>query len=732
MSPAMHVTVGSSWATDPMDTAIALAPRYELPIDPWSLRGKGTLTSLDGSGADAKAAVDYQVDGIVSCAPGCGGENAATLKGMLRVRGSATGPAGRWARHGSFRDRTEVTANVPPAGEGEEIRRVSITDDREVTRTELSPAARAARALTASAKRKSDARDWDGAIADLTRAVESDPAYGKAWTARARARLSKKDVPGAVEDANRALALQPKSADALSALASAHAAADDTDAVIADCTRWIEAAPKDARAWTQRARARASKGDTDGAIDDCTQAIEAEPEHADAWWARAQIRLGRQEYAQSIDDWSEVIDLRPRDARAWCNRGNARSANGEFDAAIEDCTKSIALDGKYARAWFCRAIAHGGRGDRERQLADCDRSLELDPAAVNVVQYRASARHDVRDYAGAAADWGRAIELDAKSVEAWLGRAATRLGLGDPAAAIEDCSKAIELDPKSVAAYAQRADARDDAFDAAGAAADRERALAIDPKDARILFAVARSRFRPRMPAAPVVACLREALALGKRLDYGNLWLCLARTQAGDGEAARRDLAAYVATRDAKADAGEDDPWYPQIAAFLAGDRTEDEILAAAASAEGRTKDERTCEAAYYAGVLRALGGDAAKALGLFDRALATGVRTFTEYSDARGWRIALALGAVPTPAPGPEAKPGVCVLAGTDPNGPAARAGLRDGDVVVGIDGRPLEPGALLRRLAETAPGTVLHLDVRRPGESITADVSVGSWASR
>jgi S1-C subfamily serine protease len=58
-------------------------------------------------------------------------------------------------------------------------------------------------------------------------------------------------------------------------------------------------------------------------------------------------------------------------------------------------------------------------------------------------------------------------------------------------------------------------------------------------------------------------------------------------------------------------------------------------------------------------------------------------------------------------------------------PGGPAARAGLELHDVIVGIDGRPVEPGASLHDcLLPYRPGAAVKLDIYRAGERVSAEL--------
>jgi membrane-associated protease RseP (regulator of RpoE activity) len=62
----------------------------------------------------------------------------------------------------------------------------------------------------------------------------------------------------------------------------------------------------------------------------------------------------------------------------------------------------------------------------------------------------------------------------------------------------------------------------------------------------------------------------------------------------------------------------------------------------------------------------------------------------------------------------------------GADPASPAARAGLRPGDVIVAVDGRPVAEWAQLTARLREAGGTTITLTYERAGESRTAQVAV------
>ena len=73
-------------------------------------------------------------------------------------------------------------------------------------------------------------------------------------------------------------------------------------------------------------------------------------------------------------------------------------------------------------------------------------------------------------------------------------------------------------------------------------------------------------------------------------------------------------------------------------------------------------------------------------------------------------------------------ARPGV-IIAALDRSGPAARSGLRPGDVVTAINGQAIDTARnLTKSVAMTPPGNTLRVAVRRQGRDMEIPVTVGN----
>jgi serine protease Do len=68
--------------------------------------------------------------------------------------------------------------------------------------------------------------------------------------------------------------------------------------------------------------------------------------------------------------------------------------------------------------------------------------------------------------------------------------------------------------------------------------------------------------------------------------------------------------------------------------------------------------------------------------------------------------------------------------ITGVDQDGPACRAGLKTGDVVVAFNGKPVEgPNQLAGLIHSSAPGTTVSMTVARAGQNKEMKVTLGDW---
>jgi tetratricopeptide (TPR) repeat protein/predicted aspartyl protease len=215
-------------------------------------------------------------------------------------------------------------------------------------------------------------RDFDHALADLTRATELAPKEADYFYERARAYLGNRQPQLAMQDLDRAIELQPDHVLALVTRAGIRLARGESapdagaDAAIADLDKasaatdrdndvrfelanlyaraaaypaaidqydlWLEkhsddARSADARAGRGRARALLNR-DLDDALTDCNRAVRARPEAPFFHDSRGLVYLRLGKYDKAVDDYEIALRAQPKNPWALYGRGIARLHEG--------------------------------------------------------------------------------------------------------------------------------------------------------------------------------------------------------------------------------------------------------------------------------------------------------------------------------------------------------------------------------------------------------------------
>ncbi|MDD2829372.1 MAG: tetratricopeptide repeat protein [Sulfuricurvum sp.] len=166
-----------------------------------------------------------------------------------------------------------------------------------------------------SGVKKYNAKDYDGAIADFTRAIELWPEFAQAYYLRANSKSwinFYKDKDERRADLDMAIKLNPNNADYYVARGNLRVCMTD---------------------WLFRI-------DNRGAIEDYNRAIELNPKYDEAYRQRADARYNLDDYREQYDDLTKAIDINPNVAAYYA----ARSKNMYNSYSVKDAEKAVALE----------------------------------------------------------------------------------------------------------------------------------------------------------------------------------------------------------------------------------------------------------------------------------------------------------------------------------------------------------------------------------------------------
>jgi TolB protein len=410
----------------------------------------------------------------------------------------------------------------------------------------------------------------------------------------------------------------------------AHLEKGDYDRAIAEYTRAIELDPNLAKAYGQRGLAKLKTRDYDGAIEDCSAALRIKPTLLGARLNRGVAKFDTGDYEGAAQDFTAALRTNPESSKAHYNRGNARLGKDDLEGAIEDYSAALRIKPKLAEAYSNRGYAKARKGDHDGAIQDYSAALRIKEFVI-AYRGRASAKFRKHDYDGAIEDYTAALRTG-ESAAGYKQRGDAKRNKGDNDGAIQDYTAALGVDPKYAEAYSNRASVKVGQRDYDGAIQDYTAALGINPKSAHCHQMRAWVCYRRGM-WSEVVADLQRACELDSSWqDYPRAFIWLARARASPEEATR-ELKGYLQTRK-RSDTEE---WPLKVVSFLAGDTTEEDLLAATKTKDEKTTRERKCEAYFYAGVRRLLADDLATARDYLRRCLATGCEDFIEYGAAEG-----------------------------------------------------------------------------------------------
>ncbi len=278
-----------------------------------------------------------------------------------------------------------------------------------------------------------NARHFDRAIEDLTKAVELKPDYIPAWLQRGRVYWAEESYEKTISDFDHVLSIDPANYEALWHRGMVWEEMGQHERAIKDFTDAINLQPDNPMPYDDRGLVYYNRGDYADALRDFEMAVSLDPNCQRGYVAllhtcMAIARLG--DHRAAIERFNKVPELSPKNPWAYSYRGTLYSEVGRFDEAMADFDRAIELYPEFADFYLERAEAYRCKGESGKAVADADRAVSLDPEYADAWMLRGSLRFDGGAYEQAIVDFRKLIELSPSDAKAriWLFLATTRLG----------------------------------------------------------------------------------------------------------------------------------------------------------------------------------------------------------------------------------------------------------------------------------------------------------------
>lgn len=192
--------------------------------------------------------------------------------------------------------------------------------------------------------------DFNGAIADLTKAIELDPNYARLYYQRAICRQALQDFNGSLTDYNKVLSLSYNySLKQKEAKVGASISVDDNPKRF----KLDNLSLADIRvlSYSNRGTIKQIFKDFLGAISDFNKAIEINPNDAELYFNKAISYESLKDYNNAISSYNMAVELNPNYTNAYINRSILKEKLGDLIGACADAKLAAKLGHSESANW---------------------------------------------------------------------------------------------------------------------------------------------------------------------------------------------------------------------------------------------------------------------------------------------------------------------------------------------------------------------------------------------
>jgi Tfp pilus assembly protein PilF len=259
--------------------------------------------------------------------------------------------------------------------------------------------------------------DRDTALADIEKAIATDPGYSDGYLTRAEIHAMKGERDPAAKDFDRALSIDPGNLDVYVERAQMEWQLGDKARALADVGQALQRDATYIRGYEVRARFEESDNEREKALADAGEVIRIAPADLESYQFRAHIYARAGDYAHAYDDETAAWKLNRKSISVLNNRCWYGAILGKLDDALDDCDDALDIAPDNPMFLDSRAFVRFKKGQWDRALTDYSAALKINPKMSSSLYGRGLVKQQKGDKAGGDADIAAAQEIDPKIAE---------------------------------------------------------------------------------------------------------------------------------------------------------------------------------------------------------------------------------------------------------------------------------------------------------------------------
>ncbi|WP_315789632.1 tetratricopeptide repeat protein [Fischerella sp. JS2] len=306
---------------------------------------------------------------------------------------------------------------------------------------------------------KAKQKDYAGAIAEFTSAIEINPYFADTFCQRGLAYYDSGEILLAVSDYTEALQLNPECVEAYYCRALARVALKNLPGALADADQVIRFNRDHAAAYNLRGIIYRKMGRVHDAIANFKLAADLYLQQKDK--DNCRLCLEKIKQLQPKQNLT-VVHQRPTPTipimspQEYFTQLLEKAEKGDTRQALEDLNWALQVDPQDAQAYCCRGVVRYKQGNYREAIADFNQALQLNFQDAIVYRNRGKARFQLGDHQGAIIDFNQALQIQPEDALLYIARGNVYRAMGNYFGAVTDYTQALEIHPGDPQAYYNR------------------------------------------------------------------------------------------------------------------------------------------------------------------------------------------------------------------------------------------------------------------------------------